>query len=175
MAFLRLIGIQCNNLLPGQSLAIWPFFLESYIGSSPVTINDSNEVSFASDAIANFRLRSSSIYLYISDPAINDQTIFVSNDYIWDTDVVFDGHTQFQFLFNTAGKQPNYDLTLHYTLNITLFELVLNTIEGIGLKLFLFVRSLFRLAFGSRRRAVSSNTAGNDVSIDKPRKDSEIK
>lgn len=175
MAYLRLVGIQCNDLLPGQSLSILPFFLDSYVGSSQVTINDVNEVPFASNAVANFSLRSGSIYLYVSSQTVGDQTILVSNDYIWDTDVVFDGHTQFQFLFNTAGQQPSYDLTLHYTLNITLFELVLNTIQGIGLKLFLFVRSLFRLVFGSPRRVILNNTSENDISGDRPRKDSEIK
>jgi hypothetical protein len=113
MASLRLVGIQCEDLLPGQSLLVWPRFLDSYVGSSPVTVNNLHEVPFPPDAVVNFQLRSDPIYLYI-----NDQTILVSEDHIWDTAAPTNGSTHFRLLADTTGRQIiNYSPVLHYTLN----------------------------------------------------------
>lgn len=113
MASLKLVGIKCEDLPPGQSLSVWPRFLDSYVGSSPVTVNDSNEVSFPSDAVVSFQLRSDQIYLYI-----NDQTILVSEDYIWDSAAPANGFTHFRLLTDTAGRQAiNYSPVLYYSLN----------------------------------------------------------
>jgi len=167
MASLTLLGIQCYNVVPGQPISVLPFFLDSYIGSSAVTIGDATLVPFGSDASVNITLKSGFIYL-----VVNNEVILVSDNYIWDNDQATTTYTGFRGF--DGGPSP-YNIYVSYSLENSLVELFFSTAQGIALKVFFFVRSLWRLVFKPFRKVPPDSIFESDLAKGKSNKDTEIK
>jgi hypothetical protein len=154
MATLRLVWIECAGLADGESATFTPFFLGAPVSPSPepapVTVTGSTRTYFADNTKAEFSLLSSFIYLNMPDGSV-----FSSDDYIWDTDIASQA-TLFGPVVDVTGLNSNLQPTVYYELQVGLVPLILNTIQGIGLRLVLLGKSLFtililnplRLVFG---------------------------